>query len=183
MVGTASPALRVAMVGTLLVVGPLLASLAHAINVAEFLITGRSIGRISLGATKETIKQSHPDYQVVEVGVSLEGDATSPALQVRRGEEILITAEITEAEGAWRITTAHPRFKTSGGVGVGSTYAALVRAHGQPAGAELPEGALFVHYRIGGGEVGFQLDRGFDAVAFKRASPPADAIIVRIVVM
>lgn len=171
------------MIIILLSFGLLLPGLTRLRTAANSLIAGRSIGRIPLGATKEAIILSYPSFQVTEVEIPLEGQTNSAAIQLKRGDEILVTVEFSDAGTAWRITTEHPAFKTDHGVGVGSTFAALVRAHGQPTGVELPEGALFVDYRIAGGKVGFQLDRGFDDVAFKKVPPPGDATVVRVVIM
>ena len=67
------------------------------------------------------------------------------------------------------------------GVGVGTTFDAVVRAHGKPNSFEFPEGALITLYHFRGGVVAFQLDRGFDHAFFKNVSRPATARVIRIV--
>ena len=66
-------------------------------------------------------------------------------------------------------------FKTARGVEVGTTFDALVRAHRKPKSFEFPEDALIALYHFRGVVVAFQVDRGFDDVFFKTASPPATA--------
>jgi hypothetical protein len=63
------------------------------------------------------------------------------------------------------------------------TYDGLVRAQGKPNSVEFPEGALIALYCFPDGVVAFQLDRGFDDVFFKKASPPGMARVIRVVVM
>jgi hypothetical protein len=150
---------------------------------ADSVITGTSIGCVRLGATKATIQQGYPHYRIIDATVRLEAEERSTAVQVQRAAENLMTAELSEAGRVWRITTEHPMFKTARDVGVGTTFNALVRAHGKPKSFEFPEGALIALYRFPDGVVVFQLDRGVDDVFFKKASPPAAARVIRVVVM
>lgn len=149
---------------------------------ADFLITGTSVGLVRLGATKKDIRRAYSHKRVIEVDVLLESEAKSHAVQIQDGKDILISAEISEHGEAWRLTTQQPAFKTSGGVGVGSTFVDLIRAHGKPSSFDFPEGAIFAVYVFPGGTVGFQLNKGFDAALFKKKEPPTTAIVVRVVV-
>jgi hypothetical protein len=146
------------------------------------LITGASIGRVRLGATREAIRQAYPNHRVMDVEITLEDGGLSSALEVRQAAEALITALFSDAGVARQILTQHRMFKTSRGVGVGSTFAALVRAHGKPDTFEFPEGMLFALYPLSDGTIAFQLDRGFDDVFLKSAQPPSGARVVRVVV-
>jgi hypothetical protein len=149
----------------------------------DSLITGTSVGLVRLGATTEEIRQSYSDKRVHEVNVPLEGDTKSRAVQIQDGNEVLITVEVSKSGRAWRITTQQPAFKTSRGVGVGSTFRDLIRVHGKPSSFEFPEGALFAVYAFPDGMVGFQLNQGFDEALFEKKNPPATATVVRVVVM
>jgi len=72
----------------------------------EFLITGNSIGQVQLGQTKQQILRSYKSYTVREVDLLLEG-LPSPALQIFRSKELLLTAEFEEAR-VYRISTRNP---------------------------------------------------------------------------
>jgi|SRR5688572_17698899 len=182
MISAASRSSFVATAASLMILALLLSDL-RGTDHSDGLITGMSIGRIRLGATKAAIQQGYPHYRVIDAEIPLEAEERSAVVQVQRAAEILVTAEVSEAGRAWRITTEHPMFKTARGVGVSTTFDALVRAHGKPNSFEFPEGALVALYRFPNGVVAFQLDRGFDDVFFKKASPPAAARVIRVVVM
>jgi hypothetical protein len=166
-----------------LIILTVLLSDVHGSDRVDSLITATSIGHVHLGATKAGIQQSWPHYQVADTEILMEAQQRSAAVQVQRAGEILVTAEISEAGRAWRITTEHPMFKTTRGAGVGTTFDALVRAHRKPNSFEFPEGALIALYRFPDGVIAFQLDRGFDDVFFKKASPPRTARVIRVVVV
>lgn len=83
--------------------------------------------------------------------------------------------------GALPLSSPHSR--PAAGVGVGSTFGGLIRAHGKPRSFEFPEGALVAVYAFLDGMVGFQLDEGFDEALFEKKNPPATATVVRVIVM
>ena len=156
---------------------------ATAAGPTDLLITGTSVGLVRLGTTKEEISRSYSNKRVHEVELQLEGETKSPAVQIQNGNQVLVTAEISESGKVWRITTRQSAFKTTRGIGVGSTFGDLIRSHGKPGSFEFPEGALFAVYTFSDGTVGFQLDQGFNEALFEKKNPPATANIARVVVM
>jgi hypothetical protein len=117
MISTAKLSIVFATILSLIILTALLSDV-HGSDRIDSLITATSIGRIHLGATKAGIQQSWPHYQFIDTEVLMEAEQRSAAVQVQRAGEILVTAEISGAGRAWRITTEHPMFKTAPGAGL-----------------------------------------------------------------
>lgn len=134
---------------------------------ADSCIKGASMGHVPLGATKAAIQQGYPQYRVIDAEIPLEAEERSAAVQVQRAVENLVTAELSEAGRAWRITTEHPMFKTARALGSARPSTLSCVPHGKPKSFQFPEGALIALYHFRDSVVAFQVDAD-STVFFKK---------------
>lgn len=67
---------------------------------ADDLVTNDSMGRASLGFSELEMRQVHAASRVEDVDLRLEGDPT-PALAVREGGQVVLTAETPDGRVWW----------------------------------------------------------------------------------
>lgn len=103
--------------------------------------------------------------------IPLESEERSAAVQVQRAVENLVTAELSEAGRAWRITTEHPMFKTARALGSARPSTLSCVPHGKPKSFQFPEGALIALYHFRDSVVAFQVDRRFDCLLQEASAP------------
>jgi len=121
----------------------------------EFLITGNSIGLVQLGQTKQQIFRSYKNYTVRQVDLLLEG-LPSPALQIFRGKELLLTAEFEKAT-VYRISTRNPKYATARGIRVGSSFGEAKRRLGEPVSIGQGEDGVYAVVALKSGELSLRL--------------------------
>jgi len=103
----------------------------------DFLLTPSSAGRITLGMRKEDVRRVYRDHDVEEVDLSFEGPpGSAPALDISKGEESLLVADLNDKGKVYRISTGNPKFTTKEGIRVGSTLGEAKRYFGKPAYVE-----------------------------------------------
>jgi hypothetical protein len=143
------------------------------------LITGKSLGGVTIGMTAHDVVRMFGRHRVVEVDLQLEALPT-PALNVLgpAGEE-LATAELNRAGYVYRISTHDPRFRTREGIRVGSSMRQVVSRYGRPE-VLVGEGAVFAVYRWKSGDVSMQTDVQASSTLTKL---PPDAKIISILVL
>ncbi len=125
---------------------------------SDFLLAVGSAGRVKLGMSKQEVVQVYRDHQVKEVDLFLEG-LPAPALQVYKGKELLLTAELDNENKrtVYRIRTINPRFATREGIRVGSTFGRTKKHFGEPAYLGGGEGGLYAVFRFKLGTLSFRL--------------------------
>jgi hypothetical protein len=128
----------------------------------DFLITGHSIGRITLGQTEEAAIGAYPGHEIKRVNLFLEG-MPSPALQIYQGKNLLLTAEIYNGK-IFRLTTRARQFKTKEGIGVGSTFGAAEKQYGAPRAVGHGEGEFGALFESESGLLNVALDVGDDVL-------------------
>ena len=97
----------------------------------SFQIRDTHVGRAHVGMTVEDFYSAFDRREVKLVDQDLEG-VFSPALEVRSNGHVLLMGEVDKRDGAciiFRITVKDPRFHTTRGISVCSTYADLERAY------------------------------------------------------
>jgi hypothetical protein len=126
----------------------------------DFLITGRSVGRITLGQTPEAAMRAYRGYEIKHVDLMLEG-MPAPALQIYEGKNLLLTAEVSSYSGKiFRISTRAREFKTKEGIGVGSTFGAAKQQYGAPRYLGHGEGDYRAVFEFESGRLVVALDLG-----------------------
>jgi len=143
----------------------------------DFLITGRSIGRITLGQTQEAAIRAYPEHEIKHIDLMLEG-MPAPALQIYQGRNLLLTAEIYNGS-IFRISTRVREFKTKEGIGVGSTFGAAKHQYGAPKYLGQGEGEYGAVFEFDSGLLNMALDFAGDVLRnYPKESDKIIAVIV-----
>lgn len=124
----------------------------------DFLLTGVSAGRVVIGAAKDGVAQAYPapDFRVEEVDLLLEGIPV-PALNVYRGGQLLMTAELDE-NVVYRIWIKDRQFSTREGIRIGSTLQQVEQQYGRPDFIEPGEDGVYAVFAVPPGRLSIRLD-------------------------
>lgn len=106
---------------------------------------------------KEDVRRVYQDHDVEEVDLSFEGPpGSAPALDISKGQEELLVAELDDNGRVYRISIGNPKFATKEGIRVGSTLGEAKRHYGNPVRLEWDEG-LYAIFDFKPGTLSFHL--------------------------
>ncbi len=128
---------------------------AHAER-GNVLITGESLGRIRIGATRDAVLRAYRDHRIMEIDLR-HGGQPSPALRIVREGHALVTAELAGDGTVQRLWTTNATFRTRDRIKVGSPMRRVEAVHGAPEIVIL-DGRVVAVYPVHGGAIGFEFD-------------------------